>query len=329
MGKITDYRRKFFTSEDPPAALGYGQPGVIVELFETHNGPNAGVNATVHRFSQMPRSQDNEVLYCFEDTTQIPVRDIGEHCTVSSAPHEGEAPPPPASGPRYNCSYAIDMRHCFWQQFDWESHREQALGLWDQGLSSGDVWNVVKKRPGDRFAPDPPKATLGTRKREEADPKRLDAELWLESLSKGGEATGSPPKKPRAISLDATIDIATPAPGTPRYDPAFTDPEATIVLTSADGLSYRLHPFVLRTSSRITLVDANLGESSEVLGQLFRIMSGLGAGRWETLDDVERVLSAAYKYKMPGPISDIRGNVLASFIAAQPLQVFFIAAHYE
>ncbi|KZP28576.1 hypothetical protein FIBSPDRAFT_885450 [Athelia psychrophila] len=111
-----------------------------------------------------------------------------------------------------------------------------------------------------------------------------------------------------------------------QYDPAFADAEATVVLTSSDGISYRVHPFNLRTASTLPQVDAILDEPSKVLGRLLRMISGLGAGKWETLDDVRYVAAAAQKYGMLGPVLDIRCTVLASFLAEQPLKVFLFAA---
>ncbi|KZP28585.1 hypothetical protein FIBSPDRAFT_816936 [Athelia psychrophila] len=320
-----------FTLSNQHRADAYGTlfaqgPGVIVELFETLD---AGATAKIHQFKGV-QSQHDEVLYCFEDTALIPIHHIIEHCTIYSAPQPSE----PTSGPRYHCSYAIYMHECFWQTFDWESHREKALSRRSQGLSSNELWNVVKK-PGDHVQTgmtDLPKVTHITNVDDgkTVDPKRLDAEIWLESLSKDSQAAGSPSQtNNHAVSFEATaIDTALLAPDSRRYDPAFADPEATVVLTSFDDVSYRMHPVILRTSSNLPPIDADLDEYSDVLGRLLRMISGLGAGNWKTLEDVEEVLAAVHKYGMTGPILDIRCTVLSSFFVEQPLRAFVVAARY-
>lgn len=81
MGKLTGFRREFLTSEDRLGILRYGRPGVIVELFETLNGPDAGVNATIHRFSQTPGSQVRRLRYkppCPTTILLIQIRTPGE-----------------------------------------------------------------------------------------------------------------------------------------------------------------------------------------------------------------------------------------------------------
>ncbi|KZP28592.1 hypothetical protein FIBSPDRAFT_1039357 [Athelia psychrophila] len=134
------------------------------------------------------------------------------------------------------------------------------------------------------------------------------------------------------------------------YDPAFSDEEATIVLTSSDDVNYRLHSFTLRTTSgffrgMISLPqkpsgdDASkvgedeqiaLSEGSKVLGILFRIISGLLVDKWGSLDEVKDILAAAQKYDMPGPISAIRSVVTSPpRLQEQPLQCYAIAARYD
>ncbi|KZP02332.1 hypothetical protein FIBSPDRAFT_852303, partial [Athelia psychrophila] len=39
------------------------------------------------------------------------------------------------------------------------------------------------------------------------------------------------------------------ASATRAYHPSFSEEDATIVLTSSDGINYRIHPFTLRTTS--------------------------------------------------------------------------------
>jgi len=134
------------------------------------------------------------------------------------------------------------------------------------------------------------------------------------------------------------------------YDAAFSEEEATIVLTSSDDVNYRLHSFTLRTTSgffrdMISLPqkplgdDASqfgqdeqiaLGEGSDVLGILFRMISGLPVEEWGSLDEVEVLLAAAQKYDMPGPICTIRSVIISPpTLQEQPLKCYAIAARYD
>ncbi|KAF7964788.1 hypothetical protein HWV62_2902 [Athelia sp. TMB] len=176
------------------------------------------------------------------------------------------------------------------------------------------------------------KQMIALRKAELEDSKAPQV-IWLDRRPGSSQGTASTKKRKRALSSEPStpnVDIAM-APPVPdvRYDPVFTDPEASVVLTSADGVSYRMHPFTLRTSSKLPAVPAKLDESSPVLGRLFRMISGLGAGRWESIDEVDEALIAAHKYQMPGPILDMRCTALSPFLAKYPLKVFLIAARYD
>lgn len=139
---------------------------------------------------------------------------------------------------------------------------------------------------------------------------------------------------------------------TQTYDPAFSEEDATIVLTSSDGVNYRLHPFTLRTTSgffhdMISLPQnqkeseagdvksiqeqIGLSEGSKVLGTLLRMISGLPVEKWESLDVMENVLTAAQKYDMPGPLQTIRSAVASPscVFLDQPLRLYAIAVRYQ
>ncbi|KAF7986337.1 hypothetical protein HWV62_35324 [Athelia sp. TMB] len=313
------------------------QLGVITELYEIYKGPDAGKKATIHRFWRMKESQPNEVLYSFNDITVIPVKNLGERCTVLSAPLPYSAPHPPI-GPRYYCYNAIDIRHGRLQKFNWKTHREQALSNFVDGTNPIELFDVIEKP---EYRPEIAENVLTTgriksnpkaaRKTPAVNRKLLEAEDWLEGLLKGGDTPDGSRKRKHSVSLDASIKMAKPnqsPPVTRRYDPSFADPEASIVLLSSDGISYRVHPFTLRTCSKLPQTDAKLDESSKILGRLLRMISGLGAGKWESLDDVEQMLVAAHKYEMAGLITDIRSTVLLSFLPENSLQVFLLAARY-
>ncbi|KAF7986335.1 hypothetical protein HWV62_35320 [Athelia sp. TMB] len=117
------------------------------------------------------------------------------------------------------------------------------------------------------------------------------------------------------------------------YDPDFADSEATVVLTSSDGVNYRLHPFTLRITAPYfrgkSATSFTLTEPSKVLGKLLRIISGLGTPTWDSIEDVCDSLAAAHKYGMVGPLGTIRGLILPGFNSKRPLEVYAIAAQYE
>lgn len=146
-------------------------------------------------------------------------------------------------------------------------------------------------------------------------------------------------------STSQTADDSTN--NTPSYDPAFTDGDAQIILRSSDNVHYRMHVVVLRTTSEVfrdmlTLpkaVDSNgtdtspeiipLSEESEVLGTLFRIISGLKFEEWASLEKFKPVLAAAQKYHMEGALDILRRFIPSGPWAEQrPLEVYVIAAQY-
>lgn len=108
-----------------------------------------------------------------------------------------------------------------------------------------------------------------------------------------------------------------------------------------------MHAVVLRTTSEVfrdmlTLpkaVDSNitdtspeiipLSEESEVLGTLFRIISGLKFEEWASLEKFKPVLAAAQKYHMEGALDILRRFIPSGPWAEQrPLEVYVIAAQY-
>ncbi|KAF7968593.1 hypothetical protein HWV62_35344 [Athelia sp. TMB] len=138
------------------------------------------------------------------------------------------------------------------------------------------------------------------------------------------------------------------------YHPAFSEEDATIVLTSSDGIHYRLHPFTLRTTSGFfrdmislpqksaseagdtkTIVEEEqiaLDEGNKVLTPLLKMISGQAVEKWTSLDEMKDVLDAAQKYDMPGPLSIIRSTVASppSYITlADPLRLYIIAAQHD
>lgn len=129
-----------------------------------------------------------------------------------------------------------------------------------------------------------------------------------------------------------------------KYHPLFAEEDATIIITSSDGVHYRMHPFILRTTSgffrdMISLPrhggvaesyedHITLNERGKILENLLRIISGFGVLQWESLDELEDVLAAAQKYDMPGPQLAIRSVIRSGIFLKTPLRLYAIAACY-
>lgn len=133
-----------------------------------------------------------------------------------------------------------------------------------------------------------------------------------------------------------------------KYDPAFAEADANIVLQSSDSICYRIPSFVLRTTSgffrdMMTLPQPDnprrheddnddsiiLNETSKVLGVLLRMISGLEIPKWESIDEIDEVLAAAQKYDMPGPMTSIRSAMRISVLLKEPLKMYAISARHE
>lgn len=127
----------------------------------------------------------------------------------------------------------------------------------------------------------------------------------------------------------------------PVYDPMFDSTDADFELKSSDDTYYRIHAFILRTTSgffraMLTLPQqpntpvesVSLGETSGVVGILLRMISGLEVPKWESLDDIEAVLNAAYKYDMPGPITTLRAIASSPPLLNEPLGLYVIATRF-
>lgn len=130
----------------------------------------------------------------------------------------------------------------------------------------------------------------------------------------------------------------------PNFDPSFVDDDADIVLQSCDGIFYKMHKCILRTSSgffrtMLSLPSSSslpaaasidsiaLDERSCVLGLLLRMVSGLEVPKWACLDALEDVLYAAQKYDMPGPASTVRA--ITPLFLDQPLRLYALAARHD
>jgi len=126
--------------------------------------------------------------------------------------------------------------------------------------------------------------------------------------------------------------------------PLFSSDEADVVLASKDGMQFRIHSIVLKTTSgwfrtmfslpqkptseppqdTVIYVD----EDEETLEAVLRMVSGLQMPRLDSYDVIEPILHAAEKYDMLGPMSIVRALVTTPPLLADPLRLYMIACRY-
>ncbi|CAA7263774.1 unnamed protein product [Cyclocybe aegerita] len=156
-------------------------------------------------------------------------------------------------------------------------------------------------------------------------------------------------------NLPKVIHIRADDPAT-QYHPLFSLPDADVVLRSLQGTLYRIHSFTLRMTSgffetmfslpqpkthrprRDDLDTAktelhpdvlDVYENDFPLERLLRLISGLPVPRWETMDEIERVLTLAEKWDTPGPIASIRSALNSHrFLHDHPLRCYVLATHF-
>lgn len=165
----------------------------------------------------------------------------------------------------------------------------------------------------------------------------------------------SSPSKYRTVPTLRTAPIRHPPPTTqnpppydpssdsqpPEHHPAFTSEDADRVLRSSEGTNYRVHSFVLCTTSgyfRSLLrgegaeqPDNNviqLEAPDKVLEPLLRIICCLPLERWKSLHIVDGVIVHAEKYDMPGVLSAMRSVVISPLALEQPFWSYTIASHF-
>ncbi|TCD63993.1 hypothetical protein EIP91_004695 [Steccherinum ochraceum] len=131
------------------------------------------------------------------------------------------------------------------------------------------------------------------------------------------------------------------------YHPLFSG-DGDVVLSASDGMSFKVHAVVLKTTSGwfntlLTLPQApdafanpirpleslHVSEESSVLLALLQIICGLAVPDIPTIDLAEAILAAAEKYDMPGPISLIRKLIMhPPIISSFPLRVYSLACKW-
>ncbi|KAJ7209591.1 hypothetical protein GGX14DRAFT_452110 [Mycena pura] len=130
------------------------------------------------------------------------------------------------------------------------------------------------------------------------------------------------------------------------FHPSFSSSDGDIVLAAKGGnLFFRLHSFVLKTTSSWfrTMLSLPQGQSAlEViymdeeegthppytLDLLLRMVSGLPLLPVADYDVVDKILFAAEKYDMPGPVSTMRLLVMTPPFLDQPFRLYTVACRY-
>ncbi|KAF8126228.1 hypothetical protein K438DRAFT_1685670 [Mycena galopus ATCC 62051] len=126
------------------------------------------------------------------------------------------------------------------------------------------------------------------------------------------------------------------------YHPSFADPSGDVVLQSTEGTLYRVHSFILRTTSGffrtlLSLPQPNdtqipyeipTGEKDSVLERVLRMICGLEIPRWASFDEVEATLELIEKWDTPGPLSVIRTAIMSPMFADDPLRVYVLTTHF-
>ncbi|KAF9035177.1 hypothetical protein BJ165DRAFT_1355710 [Panaeolus papilionaceus] len=154
------------------------------------------------------------------------------------------------------------------------------------------------------------------------------------------------------LSSTKTLYVRAAQPST--YHPCFTSPDADIILRSTQGTLYRIHSYTLRSTSgffdtmfslpqpKVSRLLEGSGEPSTpaptvldvyendfAMEHLLKIMCGLPIPKWNSFDDIERVLTVAEKWDTPGPISSIRSAITSPrFLEDYPLRCYVVARHF-
>ncbi|KAJ6579098.1 hypothetical protein DFH09DRAFT_979770 [Mycena vulgaris] len=125
--------------------------------------------------------------------------------------------------------------------------------------------------------------------------------------------------------------------------PCFADKSADVMLQSTEGTLYRVHSFILQTTSGFFRTMLSLpqpddtkapqeipvGEKDAVMERVLRMMCGLEIPRWASLEEVEAALDLIEKWDAPGPLSIVRTAINSPLFASEPLRVYVLTTHFE
>ncbi|EIW64737.1 uncharacterized protein TRAVEDRAFT_159341 [Trametes versicolor FP-101664 SS1] len=121
--------------------------------------------------------------------------------------------------------------------------------------------------------------------------------------------------------------------------PAFSSPNADIVLRSKDGTLFRISSETLSRSSAwfrsmLTLPQGaaqpaaepiSVDESEAVLEALLSMISGIELPALDDADFLEAILNAADKYEMPMALAVLRTALFSPFLPISPLRLYGLA----
>jgi len=145
-------------------------------------------------------------------------------------------------------------------------------------------------------------------------------------------------------------DIQEPAsPSDSPYHPLFCMEDADVILSSCDGVLFRVPSATLKMTSswfrtmfklpqpstslnppvRSSPDTITLSEDSTTLENLLRMVCGLVIPTLSSWDAVEPILYAAEKYDMPGPHSIVRALAHTPAFLDEPLRLFAAACRYD
>lgn len=128
------------------------------------------------------------------------------------------------------------------------------------------------------------------------------------------------------------------------YHELFNSQDADAVLGSKDGVLFRVHSCVLKTTSGWframfslpqkertsddAAVTVYVDEDAATLEALLRCVCGMAIPRLDSYDMIEVLLFAAEKYDMPGPPSIVRAMVATPALLSDPVRLFVLACRY-
>jgi hypothetical protein len=124
----------------------------------------------------------------------------------------------------------------------------------------------------------------------------------------------------------------------------FASPDADIVLSTADGQTFRTYALILRETSgffRGTLshpqspitspgvvMTLHLDEKADTISALLSVITGKEFPDLDSFETIEPFVEAADKYEMPGPKSLVRRLITTYPFMNDPLRVYAIACRY-
>ncbi|KAG6815593.1 hypothetical protein H0H87_000278, partial [Tephrocybe sp. NHM501043] len=144
------------------------------------------------------------------------------------------------------------------------------------------------------------------------------------------------------------------------FHPEFSFPDANVIVRSFEGTLYRIHSYTLHTTSGLfntmfslpqptkyqvnaqgqgytgpvnedaELEEIPIYESDFVLERLLCQLCSIQIPSWESYDDLDRVLTAAEKWDIPGPIASIRAALTCpKFLTSDRLRLYVLAKHFN